>query len=394
MKKRGHRVRISRFCTSSRFLALACLVCFAGFPGFPGLFPAPFQSFFPNVFSGGLLLRGEAAVLAVGSDEGHYSTLEKALHAAASGDSILLAEGVYTRASGYIIEKNLTLQGPSEGEGILQTSETPGGIPDTSVLTIEEGLRVTLNNLLIRHGNNHNGGGIYLGRDSSLIMKNCTITKNTAFYSGGGIFARDRNTLEMANCTIAHNTAWNDIDTNPCGGGIAAFDSTLRMTNCTVYGNSGAFGGGIYSQPYDTGDLFLQNCTFHANGAEKLGRSLCHHDNYRGAGFVVNSIFWGNSGTAKGEIYAPTPLTIICSVTNLRGEGNTSEDPRLGALENNGGSTPTCALKAGSSALDAGLSVGSHTLGERILTIPGRDQRGAPRPQFDGVDMGAFELGP
>jgi len=344
---------------------------------------------FTAVFPGGLLPRAEGTVLFTGSDEGHYPTLEEALHAAASGDSILLAEGVYTCASGYIIEKNLTLQGPSEGEGILQTSKTPGGVSHASVLTVGEGLRVTLNDLFIRHGSNRNGGGIYLGRESSLIMKNCTVMKNTALYSGGGIFARERNTLEITNCTIAHNTAWNGIDTNPCGGGIAAFESALRMTNCTVYGNAGAFGGGIYSQAYDTGDLLLQNCTFHANEAETLGRSLCHHDNYRGAGFVTNSIFWG---TGKGEIYAPTPLTITCSVTDLQGERNTSENPRLGALENNGGPTSTCALGAGSSALDAGLSVGAHTFGKRILTIPERDQRGVPRPQFDGVDMGALEM--
>ncbi len=326
MEKRNGRpgcsVSPASFCSPRKFpghiclAGLAWLVCFAGCPSFSGL------------FSEGLLPRAEGAVLFAGSDTGHYPTLEEALHAAASGDTLLLEEGVYTCASGYTITKDLTLRGSSEGATILQTSETPGGVPNVSVLTIKEGLRVTLNNLRIRHGSNRNGGGIFLSRGSSLTMENCTLSKNRALYSGGGIFARDGNTLKMSNCTIAHNAARSESDMEPCGGGIAAFESSLHMTNCTVYGNSGAFGGGIYSQPYDKGDLLLENCTFYANEAEKLGRSLCHHDNYRGTGFVTNSIFWGKSQTTRGEIFAPTPLTITHSVTDLQGEGNTSEDPR------------------------------------------------------------------
>ncbi len=335
MKKRDCKIRGSAssapFSTPRKFLGhiclvgLACLGCLGEFSG----------------FSEGLLLRAEGAVLFAGPDTGQ-TTLEEALHAAASGDILSLSEGVHTCASGYIAEKDLTLQGSSEGVTILQTSETPGGVPDISVLTIKEGLWITLNNLHIRHGSNRNGGGIFLHRGSSLTMTNCTVSNNTALYYGGGIFVEDRNALDMTNCTIADNTAWNAVDTSSCGGGIAAFESALHMTDCRVYRNSGAFGGGIYSQPYDTGDLLLQNCTFYANKAEKLGRSLCHHDNYRGVGFVANSIFWGDSQTTQGEIFAPTPLTITCSVTNLQGEGNTSEDPHLGVLNNNGNPTETC----------------------------------------------------
>ena len=283
-------------------MGLACLACLGCLGEFFG-------------FSEGILLRAEGAVLFAGPDTGHYSTLEEALGAAASGDTILLAEEVYTCPSGYTVTKNLTLQEPSRKIGILQTSPTPGGIPNVSVLTIKEGLRVTLSNLHIRHGINRNGGGIFLSRGSFLTMIDCTVSNNAD---------RNKNHVE------------------PCGGGIAAVESTLHMTDCRVYRNSGAFGGGIYSQPYDTGDLLLQNCTFHADKAEKLGRSLCHHDNYRGVGFVANSIFWGDSQTTRGEIFAPTPLTITYSVTNLQGEGNTLEDPHLGVLNNNGNPMETC----------------------------------------------------
>jgi hypothetical protein len=56
-------------------------------------------------------------------------------------------------------------------------------------------------------------------------------------------------------------------------------------------------------------------------------------------------------------------------------------DPLLGPLQDNGGPTWTHALLAGSPAIDAGDPAGA----------PSEDQRGVPRPQGPGVDIGAFE---
>ena len=64
------------------------------------------------------------------------------------------------------------------------------------------------------------------------------------------------------------------------------------------------------------------------------------------------------------------------------GTGNLSTDPKLGALANNGGSTQTMALLAGSSAIDTGTNTG----------CPATDQRGVTRPQGPRCDIGAFEL--
>ena len=58
-------------------------------------------------------------------------------------------------------------------------------------------------------------------------------------------------------------------------------------------------------------------------------------------------------------------------------------DPSVGPLTNNGGPTQTHALLEGSIAIDAGdCSGGSVTT----------DQRGIPRPQRGGCDIGAYEL--
>ena len=77
---------------------------------------------------------------------------------------------------------------------------------------------------------------------------------------------------------------------------------------------------------------------------------------------------------------------------DLVGSPASPTNAMVGALQDNGGPTFTHALKAGSPAIDSGISNG-------LLT----DQRGAPRPfDFsstvnagggDGSDIGAFELG-
>jgi hypothetical protein len=71
--------------------------------------------------------------------------------------------------------------------------------------------------------------------------------------------------------------------------------------------------------------------------------------------------------------------TLIASNTPA---GNDSfPNPKLGPLANNGGPTLTMALLPGSPAINAADQAAA----------PPTDQRGVPRPQGPGVDMGAFE---
>ena len=59
-------------------------------------------------------------------------------------------------------------------------------------------------------------------------------------------------------------------------------------------------------------------------------------------------------------------------------------DPQIGPLQDNAGPTDTRALPATSPAVDAGAAQG----------CPVTDQRGLPRPQGNGCDIGAFEYLP
>src|SRR5690606_23632283 len=65
------------------------------------------------------------------------------------------------------------------------------------------------------------------------------------------------------------------------------------------------------------------------------------------------------------------------------GGGNLDQNPLLGPLADNGGDTLTHALLSGSPATDTGGAA----------VCPATDQRGAPRPQGAGCDIGAYEAG-
>src|SRR5262249_50865678 len=72
-----------------------------------------------------------------------------------------------------------------------------------------------------------------------------------------------------------------------------------------------------------------------------------------------------------------------CSIS---GNGVVTEwTAHLGPLHDNGGATLTFALDKNSPAIDAGDCVDSAGITVMV------DQRGEPRPQGDGCDIGAFE---
>ncbi len=90
-------------------------------------------------------------------------------------------------------------------------------------------------------------------------------------------------------------------------------------------------------------------------------------------------------GDNQGAFIPPAPLGSPDANGNFIGIRNAKIDPKLGALGDNGGQTPTMALLPGSPAL--------NTSGASALTT---DQRGPGFPRKIGaqVDMGPFEYDP
>ncbi len=194
-----------------------------------------------------------------------------------------------------------------------------------------------------------NGGAIFVAGGST-VLTDVSVIGNSAG-DAGGIFMGG-GTLSLINVTISGNTAVND------GGALQATNVTVTLTNVTITANSAASGGGI----------------FRTIGTVTLKNSIVA-DNSPGGNCNVAVVSAGNnldSGNTCG----------FAAAGDLVNTG-----PALGPLQNNGGSTDTHALLAGSPAIDAGSNVG----------CPATDQRGVARP-FDGngdgtpvCDIGAYE---
>ena len=229
----------------------------------------------------------------------------------------------------------------------------------------------------------YTGGGICNANEDSIPeISNCTFSNNTAITNGGGIANLANSSPTITNCTFSENRTTTSGINSGWGGGVHNWGGSPTITNCTFSGNSAAKqGGGIFSYSgNNTGSPTIINCTFSGNTATDQGGGMYNNGSNP---TVTNCIFWGTNSTT-GQIAQGDGGngTFTYCVTDQSGEGNTTNDPKLKSLADNGGPTQTCALERRSPALNAGTSTGA----------PATDQRGIARPQGSGYDMGAVEM--
>ena len=241
-------------------------------------------------------------------------------------------------AAGDVTLRNLTITGGDAGDA------TGGAITSNGQLTLDHS---TISG-------SHARGGAAILSNGTLQLLNSTISGNQADEHGGGVYAAI-GTLTVTNSTISGNEAGDE------GGGIYVDEqAALTMTSSTVAYNTAADGGGFFSW----GDPPVIQNTIIAN-------------NTAGAGGVTNCGLGGESDPAT---FLGTNLSndLGCGAA---GPTMILADPNLGPLADNGGSTKTHALLAGSPAIDAATD----------CTVSD-DQRDVGRPQGTACDIGAYEL--
>lgn len=328
-----------------------------------------------------------------------YTNLQTAITSSASGDAIWVKAGTYVPASEpnrttptydarnyhFHLKNGVTLYGGFAGDETTldqrdisrnATILSGGGTKYNIIYHTWNWSPIHVNNTAVLDGFTVSGAtySAVLLEDNSATIRNCTFTGNNGGFGAAINNKPSSSHTYLENCTFKNNTTgiWGGAMSNNGYGGRKVY-----ITNCTFVNNSAGNGGAIYNAY--SGSIVM-NSTFSGNSATN-GRAI--YNDYSAGSTMTNSILWDGGSeifnTASGGI------TVSYSVVagGFTGTGNTDADPKFdpAGLQNNGGPVQTIAISRSGSAFDTGTETGA----------PGADARGVVRPQYDFIDMGAYE---
>ena len=234
------------------------------------------------------------------------------------------------------------------------------------------------------------GGAIYATYPASFTISGTTFTGNSSGRNGGAIWQQYGN-LSVINSTFTGNTADQD-------GGALHLDyldfspaSTLSFT--TISGNTADAdcGGGGTCEDGDGGGLYLGQGKLRLRGVILAGNSDASattvHSDISHAGGTLESGGYSLIGDNTGAS-ASFPIGAPNANNDYAGDSASPLTCALEALADNGGETQTCALSAGSLAVNHGPPDCLDAGGVAVPT----DQRGMARMRGGRADIGAYEV--
>ena len=239
--------------------------------------------------------------VALNSSTCNYSSIQSAVNAAVSGDTLQVASGTYVESFNVGGGKLLTIVG---GYDASCTSPMNSGVTEIqasaagSVVDVTGGSNLTLRNLELTGGTSFGAGVDVLG-SSQVTIDNSDVHDNTGA-SGGGLYIGSGSVVTFTNdADIYANSA-------SAGGGAIVYGRLFGYSsNSDIYGNNSTTdGGGIY---ISGGTVVLNNADVLANTATEDGGGI-----YIVAGMLAlsNSTFVGEtapccqSAANGGGIYA------------------------------------------------------------------------------------------
>jgi hypothetical protein len=295
-----------------------------------------------------------------------YSTIQEAINAAYDGDTVLIADGIYTGdgnrdidflgkaitvcsqngTENCIIDCNGTEDDPHRGfyfhsnedtDSVISGFTIIGGYAQNEDIGEEFPLSAggaifcgsaspTISKCILKNNRACRGGGMCIFESSPVILE-CTIAHNstdiqtfhsgnvTITYSGvgGGLYLGSSGGL-IGDCSIYSDCAYG---ANAGGAGIYCYYSEPVFENCVISHNRNEMAGDGTGMVSNHSSPTLENCLFKDNDADDQGGGLLNTNDSNT--ILRNCLFTGNSASGGGAIrcWMNSYLTLYnCTINN------------------------------------------------------------------------------
>jgi predicted outer membrane repeat protein len=277
---------------------------------------------------------GSAATIRVPGD---FPDIQAGIDAAAEGDTVLVAAGVYSGEGNYNINFSRTTL--PEPHNVVLMSESGAGFTTIDVGGHEgaarrgflfqngEGRGSVVDGFTIVHGwmsgppgggataldpHELSGGGMVIRNPGTApTIRNCVFRENHSFYSGGALEAEILAAPVIEDCVFAGNTTGDR-------GGAISFESQSRaeMRNCQITGNRAGLAGGALAL---SSNVVIENCLLAGNWAA-IGGGV--DVRFPAAPTFVRCIVWKNCASQVGDnwfVDGAASVDFECSVVDSIG---------------------------------------------------------------------------
>ncbi len=354
-----------------------------------------------------------------------FATVGKAVQEAATGDEVVVSNGVYTLSQQIVVDKGITVRSLhgaavttldgnnatrviriAHADAVVDGFTIKRGVGDSAEgyaggNTVGGGVMLqggSLINASILTNSAYWGGGVFfVGSDS--VVSNCLVQGNTCTQYGGGLSNRNQTGGRLVNNTIRNNSGWgagvwmeyatmeNNVvayNTDPANysGGVRQWGGTNR--NSLVYRNVANLpaGGGLYV----THAGLVENNSVVYNTAAATGGNNWRSSGLRAedASVIRNTIVWGNTyslsegAELRADYNGGGTVTYSCWPNGTAGTGNIASNPQFVNV-----TSDNYSLGALSPCLDQGQNQDWMT--------GATDVAGKARIINTTVDMGAYE---
>jgi hypothetical protein len=262
-----------------------------------------------------------------------YSSIQAAVDDASPGETILVAQGVYTDVymrdgvtQVVYISKTITILGGYAAPGFAEPPD-----PDTNATVLDAGgqgrviyitgdISPTIEGLRLTGGNATGLGGWYMDVGSGVYVISATATiSNNQIYSntgivnssGGGLF------LHSSDATVSGNSIYSNT-TDSCGAGVFVYagDNATLSGNVIRHNSSNYDGGGVCSEE---GFVTLRGNVIHSNTAPDYGGGVYA---YHAIDTLVNNAIIDNYAGDEGSgLYINTADYRLSHTTIARNTG-------------------------------------------------------------------------